>query len=146
MCFVLGSPGLQDLRSQEQNSNSPCPASSRAMAAGPGLDRALHYPPPQLPWDCRLAWQNPPLSASANVVREELAFFAGALSGLPRRTQPLKPPGSDLFLCTQCLQESNLLIADALGSPSSSPLENFQDTCKPSQHSSEPKTSYSWVK
>ena len=101
------------------------------MAAGPRLDSALHYPPPQPPWDCRLAWQNPPLYASANVVREELVFLAGALSGLPRRTQPLKPPGSDLFLCTQCLQESNLLIADTPGNPFSSPLENFQATCQP---------------
>ena len=59
------------------------------MAAGPSLDRALHYPPPSAPlglqatpqpsWDCRLAWQNPPLNASAKVVREELAFLAGAV-------------------------------------------------------------------
>lgn len=59
VCFALSSPDLQDLRGQEQNSNSPCPASSRAMAAGPSLDSALHYPPPPLPWDCRQAWQKP---------------------------------------------------------------------------------------
>ena len=50
MCFALGSPDLQDLRSQEQNSQLALPASSRAMAAGPRLDSALHYPPSQPPW------------------------------------------------------------------------------------------------
>lgn len=90
---------LSEIRSK--NSKSLSPASARAVAAGPSLGRALHFPPSASFLhisDCRLAWRFPLPSVNISVVREGCTSPAGALLMFTQEMAPaLLPPGSDPF-------------------------------------------------